>query len=465
MMPKDYNLDFEGLEKKRLGIQPYKITGKIYSNKGMGYLVSMANAIVGNQVLFKNENGESCEGEVIGIEGSKCFVMPYKEMDGINPNTKIILQEKSSAIKLSDNLLGRVVDFQCRPIDKLGEIGGPYKKHQIYNEPLNPLERPQITDSIDTGINAINSFMTMGKGQRMAIMAGSGVGKSVLMGMIARNTNADINVIALVGERGREVLEFIKSDLGEEGLKRSVVIVATSDNSALMRVKAAYAALTVAEYFRDKGKDVMLMMDSVTRFAMAQREIGISLGEPPGQKGYPPSVFNKLPKLLERVGTKENSGSITGIFTVLVEGGDFDEPITDAIRAIADGHIMLNRDLAAKGQYPAIDILQSISRIMNKVVSNEHKIVAAYLKELLASYKDNEDLISVGAYVQGTNPKADKAILIYNDIVELLKQNIGESSSMEEIYDRMVELAKKAEGEGTGNSEQLEDSSSIYNVL
>jgi flagellum-specific ATP synthase len=265
------------------------------------------------------------------------------------------------------------------------------------------------------------------------------------MGMVARNTNVDINVIALIGERGREVLEFIQSDLGEEGLKRSVIVVATSDTSALIRTKAAYTATTIAEFFRDQGQDVLLMMDSITRFAMASREIALSTGEPPGQKGYTPSVFAKLPKLMERAGTKKGAGSITGIYTVLVEGGDMDEPIADAVRGISDGHIVLSRQLAAKNHYPAIDVLASISRVMPKVTSKEHKIVASHLRDLLSSYKESEDLITVGAYSRGSNPKIDKAIAIYDDLTNLLRQQVEQSFTIEELFDRMLDIARKAE--------------------
>ena len=317
----------------------------------------------------------------------------------------------------------------------------------IYGSPLNPLERPPIREPLDTGIHAINCFMTAGKGQRFAIMAGSGVGKSVTLGMIAENSSSDVNVIALIGERGREVLEFIENDLGPEGLKRSVVVVATSDSSALIRMKAAYVATTIAEYFRDRNQDVLLMMDSITRFAMANREISLSAGEPPGQKGYTPSVFARLPKLMERAGTKAGAGSITGIYTVLVEGGDMDEPIADAVRAISDGHIILSRELASRNQFPAIDVLASLSRVMSKVATREHKIVAGHLRDLLAAYKANEDLINVGAYARGSNPKVDKAILVYDDLMNLLKQNQGmtEFLSIETLYDRMVDIARKAE--------------------
>lgn len=425
---------------------PYEKIGKIIGSRGMVYEAAVPRAVLGSNVEFVAENGERSLGEVVAISGSNCMVMPYNEISGINSETKIYLKDIVTEIKISPNMLGRVIDFQGNPLDNKGPIEGPFEKRSIFGTPLNPLDRPPIREPLDTGINSINCFITAGKGQRLAIMAGSGVGKSVLMGMIARNTNADINVIALIGERGREVLEFIQSDLGEEGLKRSVVVVATSDTSALIRMKAAYTATTIAEYFRDQNSsDVLLMMDSITRFAMANREIALSTGEPPGQKGYTPSVFAKLPKLMERAGTKKGSGSITGIYTVLVEGGDMDEPIADAVRGISDGHILLSRQLAARNHFPAIDVLGSISRVMTKVASKEHKIVASHLRDLLAAYKESEDLITVGAYARGSNPKVDKAIVIYDDLINLLRQQIEESFTITELFDRMLDIARKAE--------------------
>ncbi len=424
---------------------PYEKIGKIIASRGMVYEASVPRAVLGSNVEFIAENGERSLGEVVAIQGTNCMVMPYNEISGINSETKIHLKDIVTEIRISPNMLGRVIDFQGNPMDNKGPIEGPYEKRSIFGTPLNPLDRPPIREPLDTGINSINCFITAGKGQRLAIMAGSGVGKSVLMGMIARNTNADINVIALIGERGREVLEFIQSDLGEEGLKRSVVIVATSDTSALIRMKAAYTSSTIAEFFRDQGKDVLLMMDSITRFAMANREIALSTGEPPGQKGYTPSVFAKLPKLMERAGTKKGAGSITGIYTVLVEGGDMDEPIADAVRGISDGHIILSRQLAAKNHFPAIDVLGSISRVMTKVATKEHKIVASHLRDLLASYKESEDLITVGAYAKGSNAKVDKAIIIYDDLVNLMRQQIEESYTIEELFERMIDIARKAE--------------------
>ena len=445
------SLNFRSIYKEFETNSPYQNIGKILSSHGMIYEATLPRAIMGCSVEFVTQTGESCLGEVVGIDGTRCKVMPYKELVGINSQTKVYLRELTTTIKVGKGLLGRIVDFQGNPIDGKGPIEGEVESRSIFGEPINPMQRPPIRQNIDTGINAINAFITAGKGQRLAIMAGSGVGKSTLMGMMARNTNADINVIALVGERGREVLEFIESDLGPEGLKRSVILVATSDTSALIRSKAAYAATTIAEFFRDQNNDVIFMMDSVTRFAMANREIGMSTGEPPGQKGYGPSVFAKLPKLMERAGAKKNCGSITGIYTVLVEGDDMDEPIADAVRAISDGHIVLSRELASRNHYPAIDVLDSVSRVMSKVVSREHSIVAGHLRDLMAAYKESEDLINVGAYAKGTNPKVDKAIFVYDELMELLKQRVEESYSMDDVYDKMIEIARKAETEVNPN--------------
>jgi flagellum-specific ATP synthase len=424
---------------------PYEKVGKILASRGMVYEASVPRAVLGSNVEFLAENGERSMGEVVAIQGSNCMVMPYNEISGINSETKIFLKDIVTEINISEAMLGRVIDFQGNPLDNKGPITGPFERRSIFGTPINPLDRPPIRQPLDTGINSINCFITAGKGQRLAIMAGSGVGKSVLMGMIAKNTNADINVIALIGERGREVLEFIQSDLGEEGLKRSIVVVATSDTSALIKMKAAYTATTIAEFFRDRNQDVLLMMDSITRFAMANREIAQSTGEPPGQKGYTPSVFARLPKLMERAGTKAGAGTITGIYTVLVEGGDMDEPIADAVRGISDGHIILSRQLAARNHYPAIDVLASISRVMPKVSTKEHKIVASHLRDLLAAYKESEDLITVGAYARGSNPKVDKAIVIYDDLINLLRQQVDEAYTIEELFDRMLEIARKAE--------------------
>ena len=453
-------LDIQSIQKFYENASPYKQIGKIISSKGSLYEVGLSKAVIGSNVQFQTEFQETCFGEVVSIKDDRCYVMPYEEIIGINSETKITLKGLTTTICVADGLLGRVVDYRCCPIDGKGDINFiNSQQRSIYGETINPLERPQIREVLNIGINAINSFMTMGKGQRMAVMAGSGVGKSVTLGMIAKNTDADINVIALVGERGREVREFVENNLTKETLERSIVVVATSDTSPLIRMKSAYVAITIAEYFRNQGKDVLFMMDSITRFAMAHREVSLGLGEHPGQKGYTSSLFSKLPKLLERAGKVER-GSITGIYAVLVEGNDMDEPITDAIKAISDGHIILNRELAIKSHFPAIDILQSISRVMDRVVSEEHWIVASHLRELLFAYRDNEDLINVGAYVKGTNQKIDKAIIIYDDIMKLTKQihGIDKPFSITEVFDRLVEIARKAEQEI--NPEIFEDTGS-----
>jgi flagellum-specific ATP synthase len=452
-------LDLRPIIKEFETSTPYQNIGKIIASHGMIYEASLPRAVMGCSVEFVTQTGERCLGEVVGIDGHRCKVMPYQDINGVNSDTKVYLRDLTTTIKISKGMLGRVVDFQGQPFDGKGPIEDiDTEVRSIFGEPINPLDRPTIRQPLDTGVNAINAFITAGKGQRFAIMAGSGVGKSTLMGMIARNTTADINVIALIGERGREVLEFIESDLGPEGLKRSVIVVATSDSNALIRAKAAYTATTIAEYFRDQNQDVIMMMDSVTRFAMANREIGMSTGEPPGQKGYGPSVFAKLPKLMERAGTKKGAGTITGIYTVLVEGGDMDEPIADAVRAIADGHIVLSRALASRNHYPAIDVLDSVSRVMGKVVSSEHKIVAGHLRDLMAAYKESEDLINVGAYARGTNPKVDKAIIIHDELMSLLRQRVEEASTIDDLFDRMVEIAKRAETEVNPNYFQSDES-------
>ncbi len=439
-------LDIELLHKTYEYSSPYQKIGKVKASKGMLYEVNLARAVIGSNVEFVTEFGDRCLGEVVSIDGARCLTMPYEEITGINSETRVFLKDLTTKLHIGPELLGRVIDFQGNPIDGKGPIEKPKDIRSIYGQPINPLERPPITETLDTGVNAINAFMTAGKGQRLAIMAGSGVGKSVTLGMIAQKSSADINVIALIGERGREVREFIENDLGPEGLAKSIVVVATSDTSSLIRTKAAFVATAISEYFRDQGGDVLLMMDSITRFAMAYREISLSAGDPPGQKGYTPTVFAQLPKLMERAGMT-NKGSITGIYTVLVEGGDMDEPIADAVRGISDGHIILSRELASKNQFPAIDVMQSLSRVMNKVVTKEHQVVAGHLRDLMASYRENEDLINVGAYAHGSNPKVDKALVIYDQLMDLLKQYQGLHSplSMEELYDQMVSLARLAE--------------------
>lgn len=412
-----------------------------YVNKIVGLMIESVGPIV--------EIGEVCEiyslrdnskvlGEVVGFNDDKVLLMPLGEMGGIGPGSRVVALGHSFVVDVTESLLGRVIDGLGDAMDG-GSKPKPERKYPIHNEPPNPLIRNRIQSPMALGIRAIDGLLTVGKGQRMGIFAGSGVGKSTLLGMIARNTSADINVIALVGERGREVREFIENDLGEEGLKRSVVVVATSEKPALVRVKAALVATAIAEYFRDLGNDVLLMMDSVTRFSMAQREIGLAVGEPPVTRGYPPSVFGLLPRLLERAGSSDR-GSITGLYTVLVDGDDFNEPISDAVRGILDGHIMLSRKLASRGHYPAIDVMQSASRVMPNIVTKEHLEDTVKFKEIMATYYGSEDLINIGAYMKGSNPFIDQAIDKYPDFINYLRQKTDEMQMFSESVDILSKI-------------------------
>jgi flagellum-specific ATP synthase len=393
-------------------------------------------------VLRDNMNREVSRSEIVGFKDeSRILSMVLGELESISPGMEITATGESLSVKVGDALLGRIVDGLGKPLDGNGDIK-KFKRRSVYSQPPNPLLRQRIKQSIATGIRAVDGMLTLGKGQRMGIFSGSGIGKSTLLGMVARNTSADINVIALIGERGREVKEFIEKDLGEEGLQRSIVVVATSDAPSLVRVKAALVATTIAEYFRDQSLDVMLMMDSATRLAMAQREVGLTIGEPPTTKGYTPSVFSLLQKTMERSGTSEN-GSITALYTVLVEGDDMNEPVADTVRGILDGHIVLSRDLASLGHYPAIDVLSSISRVRRDVISQEHYQAAQKLQELIAVYREAEDLISIGAYQQGTNPRLDKAIELRDEINAFMKQGIEEYCDYEETVQKLINIAEK----------------------
>lgn len=382
------------------------------------------------------------KSEIVGFRNNQILSMVLGDLSEIEPGTKIIATGEDLKIKVGDSLLGRVLDGLGNPIDGKGPIFSNQKR-SIYTSPPNPLGRQRITKPVATGIKAIDGLLTIGKGQRLGIFSGSGVGKSTLLGMIARKTSADINVIALIGERGREVREFLEKDLGDEGLSRSVVVVATSDSPSLVRVKSALVATTIAEYFRDQGLDVMLMMDSSTRLAMAQREIGLTIGEPPTTKGYTPSVFALMQKVMERAGTSVR-GSITGLYTVLVEGDDLNEPVADTARGILDGHIVLSRKLASMGHYPAIDVLESISRVMNDIISKEHRKAINSAIELIASYRNSEDLIIVGAYQRGSNPKLDRAIAFHDVINNFLRQEIDETHSFDSTVNQLIQITEKA---------------------
>lgn len=389
--------------------------------------------------IHGSAKGRPIPAEVLGFRDKTVLMMPLEEIRNIGPGSRVVAREDKAAIAVGRGLLGRVIDGLGKPIDGQGPLCTD-NSYPIYAKPVNPLLRQRIRTPLDLGIRSINGLLTVGCGQRMGIFAGSGVGKSVLLGMIARKSQADVNVIALIGERGRELNDFIEKDLGPEGLQKSVVVVATSDHLPLVRVRGAFVATAIAEFFRDQGLHVNLMMDSITRFAMAQREIGLALGEPPTTKGYTPSVFTMLPKLLERAGTSDHDGTITGLYTVLVEGDDMNEPIADAARSILDGHIVLSRDLAAQNHYPAIDVLRSISRVMEDITSLQHKHSAGRLKELLATYRKAEDLINIGAYNKGSNPGIDKAIEKIEAINAFLRQDIQENVTFEESLGQLEQI-------------------------
>ncbi len=386
-------------------------------------------------------NRPPVEAEVVGFRDKRTLLMPLGELIGIEPGSRIESQDEYPTFNVSPGLIGRVIDGNGRPLDGKGPIehGSEYP---IMGTPQNPLEKNRVSEVLDVGVRAINGLITFAKGQRMGVLAGTGVGKSVLMGMIARNTGAEVNVIALIGERGREVKEFIEENLGPKGLERSVVVAAAADQPPLVRMRGAYIATTIAEYFRDQGRDVILMMDSITRFALAQREIGLSVGEPPTTRGYTPSVFSLLPRILERAGTSSGRGTITGLYTVLVEGDDLNEPVSDAVRAILDGHIVLSRDLAQHNHYPAIDVLSSISRLMIEVSSDEHYQAAMRFKDLLATHREAEDLINIGAYTRGSNPRIDRAIARIDKMNAYLRQGIHDKRDMRESLAELLDLMR-----------------------
>jgi len=416
---------------------PFEVYG--YITKVLGLTLESSGPLLKVGDLCKIQ-GRSVEtlAEVVGFKEGSIILTALKDTRGLEVGARVIPLGESRA-PVGRSFIGRIVNALGEALDN-GKNPFPEAFYSLHGEPLKPLERERIKEVLDVGIRAINSLLTLGCGQRVAIMAGSGVGKSTLLGMIARHTKAEVNIIALIGERGREVREFIERDLGEEGMKKSVVVVATSDESPAMRVRAAFYATALAEYFRDQGLKVLLLMDSLTRFCMAQREIGLAGGEPPTARGYTPSVFALLPRLLERVGPKVNSGSITGIYTVLVEGDDVNDPIADAVRSIVDGHIVLSRELAQEGHYPAIDILASISRVMKDIVSKEHFKLYQEAVQILATYKRAEDLINIGAYVKGSNPEIDRAIELVPRLKAFLRQDLEEASNFEDSLRELKEI-------------------------
>ena len=416
------------------------LTGSVSRIVGLTASVVDFPAPMGAVCAIARESGRPIQGEVIGFHGDETLLLPYGELAGVRRGNQVSLLQSVPGIRVGERLLGRVIDGRGRFLDAAPPPVLPHAV-DLHSTPVSPLKRPRIDTPLGTGIRVIDGLLSCGKGQRLGIFAGSGVGKSVLMGQMARSSTADVNVVVLVGERGREVQEFLDKDLGAEGLARSVVVVATSDEPALVRLRAAFVGSAIAEFFRDLGRDVLLMMDSVTRFALAQREIGLAAGEPPATRGYPPSVFALLPRLLERSG-KTDQGSITGFYTVLVEADDANEPISDAVRGILDGHVMLSRKLAHQAHWPAIDVLSSISRSMPDVTTAEHRQAAQSVKQMLAAYQQAEDLISIGAYQSGSNPLVDAAIQLQEDTRQFLQQDLSDKVNFKSAVDGLLRIAR-----------------------
>ncbi|MFQ5559134.1 MAG: FliI/YscN family ATPase [Nitrospinota bacterium] len=434
-------IDFELLETALQKTSSVRHMGKVLKMSEFIIEGNGPDVTVGSLCRIYPKGGHApMKAEVVGFREDSILLMPFGNPVGVGPGCFIVADDEDPSVLVSEKLLGRVLDGSGNPLDDMPAIREGVRV-PIFSEPLNPLKRQPIDTPLDLGVKAVNGFLTVGNGQRIGIVAGTGVGKSVLMGMIARNTDAEVCVIALIGERGKEVGDFIHKNLGEKGKSRSVVIAATSDQPPLIRMRGAAVATSIAEYFRGQGKNVLLMMDSLTRVAMAQREIGLAIGEPPTTKGYPPSVFSVLPKLLERAGRGEGRGSITGLYSVLVEGDDLNEPVSDTARAILDGHIVLSRELAAKNHYPAIDIMESISRVMIDVASEEQVLDAGKLKEIIATYNEAQDLINIGAYVSGSNPKIDTAIRMIGPINSFLRQGIFEKVDLNSSKQLLRELA------------------------
>ena len=421
-------------------ILPVGLTGRVTKIVGLTVSVSGFPAPLGAVARLETEHGSILEAEVVGFSGEETLLLPYGELNGVRRGTRAILGQSVQGARVGEALLGRVINGRGKYLDGLPAAILP-RHVRLHSSPISPMQRPRIDKALSTGVRAIDGLVTCGRGQRLGIFAGSGIGKSTLLGQIARSTDADVNVVVLIGERGREVREFIERDLGPEGLSKSVVVVATGDDPAILRLRAAFLGTSIAEYFRDIGKDVLLVMDSVTRFALAQREIGLAAGEPPATRGYPPSVFSNLPRLLERSG-RTTSGSITGFYTVLVEGDDTNEPVSDAVRGILDGHVVLSRKLAHGGHYPAIDVLASLSRLMPEVSDADHRQSAGQLRQILAAYQQSEDLISIGAYQAGSNSDVDTAIRLREPIQRFLRQSPHEREEISETIRKLKVLCE-----------------------
>ena len=437
----DYTLDFNPYITAVNNATRFQIEGKIVKLVG---LIAEGNGIgmsIGSLCEIATDTGDVLKAEVVGFKENRVLLMPYGDTRGIRPGNRLRLINNDPLAEVGDGFLGRVVDGMGKPIDGKGPIYTEMK-YPLYGKPINPMQREPIHSMMDVGVTAINMMIPLGQGQRVAIMAGSGVGKSVLMGMMTKHTAADVSIIGLIGERGREVKDFVLQNLGKEGMKRAVVVAATSDSPALVRMRGAYLATTLAEYFRDQGKNVLLIVDSITRFAMSSRDVGLAAGEPPTSRGYTPSFFAKIPVLLERAGNLIGKGSITGIYTVLVEGDDMNDPVGDTVRSIVDGHIVLSRDLANRGHYPAIDVLASVSRVMRDVSTKEHLDLRKKTIEIMATYKQAEDMISIGAYVDGSNLKIDYAKQYMPKINTFLSQAIETKASYKQGFNMMKELYK-----------------------
>lgn len=433
-----FKIDLEKYHRAVEQAEKVRVIGKVMQVIGLILEAQVQGVSIGDLCMIKTTENNFTNAEVVGFKEGRVLLMPLGTTAGISPGSEVLAAGRPLMVKVGSAVLGRVLNGLGEPIDDKGPLL-VNEERALDASPPDPVKRPRVTEVLRVGVKAIDGLLTIGRGQRMGIFAGSGVGKSTLMGMIARNAEADVNVIALIGERGREVRDFIEESLGEEGLKKSVVVVATSDQPPLVRLKASFVATAIAEYFRDQDKKVIFMMDSVTRFAYAQRDVGLASGEPPTTRGYTPSVFAMLPKLMERSGTAE-VGSITGFYTILVEGDDFNEPIADQSRSILDGHIILSRALAARNHYPAIDILPSVSRIMSNLVSDEHKEAAGKLREVLARYNEAEDLINIGAYVKGSNPKIDEAISKIDAVNDFLKQGTFDQINFEDMLDQLISI-------------------------
>lgn len=422
--------------------EPMRVWGSVGALRGLTLLVDELPLSIGSFVTVKSGDGDKL-GEVVGVDGDRAIVMMLGQTAGIRAGDRVVGERSAAVVPVGRRLLGRVIDALGRPLDGLEAptdlVGAP-----LLPPPISPLQRATITRALPTGVRAIDLMTTVGRGQRMGIFAGPGVGKSTLMGSIAKNTAADVSVIALIGERGREVRDFVEKSLGEKGLEKSVVVVATSDDSPLVRIRAALAAASIAEHFRDQGADVMLLMDSITRFAQAQRQVGLSVGEPPATKGYTPSVFAMLPLLLERAGAVEGGGSVTGFYAILVEGDDMTEPIADAARGILDGHVILSRKLAHQGHYPAIDVLDSVSRVAGDVTDRQHQAARLHIQKLLAAHREVEDLVQIGAYAKGSNMMADVAIALRHKLDGLLRQGADDREAFEDSKKRLLSLAVEA---------------------